>query len=199
MRLLGPAIVRNVILLQSAWRSSICRRFYTFFNKTLWYTQITELCGIQPGLQLNVEIRLGVSSFPLSLYYRADFPSSIKASYSTDCIVHADRQGWRVVDRERFIGQIRQQFKLKKNAHRRKTSKCPSTRRRATKGDPAEIRRERIRKNSRRKFKWFYDKEVKSDEPEINHEAVKENNEDSDLEVMSWLKDLDLNNVRDDF
>eukprot|EP00984_Skeletonema_dohrnii_P038342 scaffold41479_cov139-Skeletonema_dohrnii-CCMP3373.AAC.1 len=59
----------------------------------------------------------------------------------------------------------------------------------------AELKRDKIRKMSRNKWKWFYDKQdccdsnsVVSQQPKVEVDDVS-----SDDDVMAWLTNLDLN------
>ena len=193
MRMIGSAVQqKNVVLLQRTWRASICRRLYSVFQHQVRYSKITELCcGVQSD---RVQIRLGVSFFPITLYYKT------KPSKSNE--------NWSIADREKFMSCMREQIKLKEKARRHKICKVHSTRRVTKKIDKSELRREMIRKNSRRKFKWFYDRNENNDDTRSSSDEVKEETqspseatsngvegeEDTDLEVMSWLNGLDLNN-----
>ena len=76
------------------------------------------------------------------------------------------------------------------------------------KKDANEMRRERIRKRSQRKFKWFYDRKEESDVEQDQTKTQKvtrhvmsesiistgDNAEtvDGDVEVMAWLQHLDF-------
>jgi len=119
--------------------------------------------------------------------------------------------------------------KLEDAERRRKISKTTQCiRRRASREAATEQRRERIRKLSRRKFKWFYDRQVTVDEAILqkssitndddndvvvgvgggrdgdrakirplyyensSNEGKRANGGSTELEIMTWLRDLDL-------
>lgn len=96
--------------------------------------------------------------------------------------------------------------------------------RRSKKEDAADLKRERIRKASRKKFQWFYDRKESSEEQPVKDlpfwenkessedqpanycpkpedkpdEVARDNDDDSDVDVMAWLNDLDFNDSIDD-
>ena len=237
LRSLGQADrERNAILLQRAWRASVCKRFYETFRKSMQcHGESLRSHLIQPATDKVsdfrtahcIVLRLGVSSFPLALYYRADeLPSQTKGLVSLDGTQQQRKEmdrsaelcegGWRIVEREKFTGYVRGQIKLKEEARRRRTSgRFASARRRSTNDDAGERRRERLRKISRMKFKWFYDNEQGERSPgeprmNFNEQSVNERSEsdggfsngekivDGELEVLTWLRDLEIGNSHED-
>jgi hypothetical protein len=127
---------------------------------------------------------------------------------------------WSIVEQKKFFDYMHDQLKLEHTARRRKINKTQRMRRRSTRADAIEQRRERIRKLSRRRFKWFYDgKERIGDDslgqqPSIDddydedngsnndsssynadvrsNERNRKNGDGTELELMAWLRDLDL-------
>ena len=195
--------------------SQPCRRFYAIIHKSLRQQAENLQCLLDPAViaehdesKPSVIFRLGVSSFPVSVHYRV-LPRSSEKELRIGHTDTSDRGAdWCIVDRERFMGFMHERIRRHENARRRKASKIlsmsPSMRRRSTKEDAAELRRERIRK-SRRKFKWFYDRQETSNDgqPENSPTSGDKSNEDkrdaeSETEVMAWLRDLDFNNCTSD-
>ena len=242
LRSLGQADrERNAILLQRAWRASVCKRFYETFRESMRCQgeSLRSHFLIQPpatdkvtdsGIAHSIIFRLGVSSFPFALYYRAGaLPNLTKGLVSSSDGTQQQRKetersaelsegGWRIVEREKFAGYVRGQIKLKEEARRRRNSgRFASARRRSTNDNVGERRRERLRKISRRKFKWFYDNghgDRSPGEPRtnFNEHSVNGRSEsdggssvgekivdgDGELEVLTWLRDLDMGNSHED-
>lgn len=234
LRSLGQADrERNAILLQRAWRANVCKRFYKMFRESM-QCQGERLRShlIQPpandkltdsGITQSIVFRLGVSSFPFALYYRAGELSRLTKGLvsssdgtqqqrkETERSAELSEGGWRIVEREKFAGYVRGQIKLKEEARRRRNSgRFASARRRSTNDNVGERRRERLRKIGRMKFKWFYDNEHgdrSPGEPRTNFNSDSDGGSsvgekivdgDGELEVLTWLRDLDMGNSHED-
>ncbi len=239
LRSLGQADrEKNVILLQRAWRASACRRFYRTFREAMQRRGESLRSHLIPpathretdsAITHGIVLRLGISSFPFGLYYRAgESPSPTKGPVSPDGTQRRMKEtergaeviggGWGIVEREKFTGYVRGQMKLNEEARRRRTSEqFKSARRHSTNDDAGERRRERLRKMSRRKYKWFYDNErgdqsdgesmTNFNEKSVNGRSqsdsgasneVKFAEGDSESEVLTWLRDLDMGNSHED-
>lgn len=131
-------------------------------------------------------------------------------------------QIWSIVDQKKFIDFMHEQLKLEDDARRHKIRKTQCTKRRSTGEDVTKARQERIRKLSKKKFKWFYDRKESGDDDPIrpnsmmkdddggcgddndrstssalnyagsSSEINQENTESTEVEIMAWLRDLDL-------
>lgn len=103
------------------------------------------------------------------------------------------------VDCNKFRSYISQQLQVEEERKRRRIS----NRLRTTNIKPtptksaAELKHEKIRKMSQRKWKWFYDKRDCGDKNDsIAQPKIEVDNasHDADDEVMVWLTNLDLDN-----
>ena len=105
------------------------------------------------GIAHSIVFRLGVSSFPFALYYRAgELPSLTKGLVASSDGTQQQRKetersaelsegGWRIVEREKFAGYVRGQIKLKEEARRlRNSGQFASARRRSTNDNVGERR-----------------------------------------------------------
>lgn len=183
-----------------------------------------DVCSI-PDFQHRIVLRLCEKSFPFAVNYQFRTPSSVQPTKEAT-------QVWSIVEQKTFIDYMHEQLKLEDAERRRKISKTTQCiRRRSSREDATEKRRERIRKLSRRKFKWFYDRQVTVDEAILqkssitndddndvvvgvgggrgggdgdrakirplyyensSNEGKRANGGSTELEIMTWLRDLDL-------
>ena len=105
---------------------------------------------------------------------------------------------WEEMDHNKFrlyiCQQLHAQHKRRKMSNlRQKTSSTlsPTPRKSAT-----ELKRDKIRKLSRNKWKWFYDKQDSCEKSSIVSRQPKVEADDviSDADMMAWVTNLDLNN-----
>lgn len=189
-----------------------------------------DVCS-NPNFQHRIVFRLCAKSFPFAVYYQLKTPSSVEP-------INEIIQVWSIVEQKNFIDYMQEHRKLEDAERRRKISKTTQCiRRRASREAATEQRRERIRKLSRRKFKWFYDRQVTVDETilqkssiknededdndsevggggrggndvdrskirplhydDSSNEGVRENGGSTELEIITWLRDLDVGCVDD--
>ena len=120
----------NAILLQRAWRASVCRRFYRLFHRLLrchsesLFRQLIAFSS--PDNNVSYSIRLGAKSFPVAVHYR------IKTPLSSHEPIREAMQIWSIVDQKKFIDFMHEQLQLEDDARRQKIRKTQCTRRRST-------------------------------------------------------------------
>jgi hypothetical protein len=102
---------------------------------------------------------------------------------------------WVQVDCNKFRSYVQQQLQLerkrrRRNSNRRRTSNLTPTK------SATEIKRDKIRRLSQKKWKWFYDKKdcCENSAQPSSKVAVVDTTQSSDDEsdVMTWLTNLDL-------
>lgn len=105
---------------------------------------------------------------------------------------------WKEVNHDKFRAYICQQMiaqhKRKRMSKIRRTTTFPSS---APRRSVADLKHEKIRKMSRNKWKWFYDKQDFCEGKSVASPQLKLEVDDvsSDADVMAWVANLDLNNV----
>jgi len=109
------------------------------------------------------------------------------------------RRRWNVVDSARITECFQQELKrLQETDRRRRTRRiAPSIRQKSTRDFASESRKDKIRKMSKRKWKWFYqERQPKEHEnasqgfPHVNEE---EQDDETHADLMEWLMNIDIN------
>ena len=170
---------KNSTVIQRTWRASWCRRSFRIVCRAIktheehFYSLVDEYDTID--MSRNVQFCL--FGCPLAIKYK-----------------HQNRKVWQEVDNNNIRSFIRRQllaqYKRRRNSHRRRTTALHSTPR---KRSIAEVKREKIRKMSQKKWKWFYDRQNDDCENSASLQPEYIANASSDTEVMTWLTNLDLN------
>jgi len=107
---------------------------------------------------------------------------------------------WKEVNRDKFRAYICQQLivqhKRRKTSRIRRTTTFQSS---TPRKSVADLKRDKIRKMSRNKWKWFYDKQdCCENNSALSRQLklkVKVDDVSSDADVMAWVANLDLNVV----
>lgn len=173
-RLSSKAKEMNSITIQRVWRESWCRRSFRTVcrairqREKLFYSLIDS--GDIEGKQISFCLSRGC---PFAIEYKQQSSNA-----------------WEEVDRNKFRLYICQQLNAR---HKRKkmSNLSPIPRKSA-----AELKRDKIRKLSRNKWKWFYDKQdccennsAFSRQPKV----VEVDDVSSDSDMMVWVTNLNLN------
>ncbi len=109
------------------------------------------------------------------------------------------RRGWYVVDSSRTMECFRQELKILQDAGRRKKTKriASSIRRSSTRDLALESRKDKLRKMSQRKWKWFYQgrqaKEHENTNKNFPHVNEEETYEETHADLIEWLMNIDIN------
>ncbi|KAL3798152.1 hypothetical protein HJC23_005713 [Cyclotella cryptica] len=109
-----------------------------------------------------------------------------------DTMEHKKRTPWNIVDPEKMAAFICKELKKMRELSKRKKER--NSRLSKTKGS-TQLKREKIRKKSQLKWKWFYDGHLDHNAPTLNDGEGKLNTNDEDCteDVLAWLDVLDLN------
>ena len=109
------------------------------------------------------------------------------------------RKGWSVVDKDKSMDYFRKEARRSYEEERQRKKTITNINRRSMKEDIAGRKREKVRKMSQRKWKWFYQgKQSRSNDSssQINDKSNQEKDEDeAHAEVMAWLMELDFNEL----
>ena len=166
--------------IQRLWRASWCRRSFRTVHRAikqrdkLFYSLI-DCDNVAADMDMVI---FCLSECPFAIEYKQQ---------SSDA--------WKEVDRNKFRAYICQQLsvqhKRRRMSNRRRTSTILSP---TPRKSVAELKRDKIRKMSRNKWKWFYDKQdcCESNSAVSQQPKVEVDDVSSDDDVMAWLTNLDL-------
>ena len=169
----------NAIIIQRSWRSSWCQRsFCVVYNAMKIRERVIYSTIIGSAADT---LRFCLSGCPFAIEYK-----------------QCGSNAWVQVDCDKFRLYIRQQLQLERKRRRRNSNR----RRRTTNLTPtksaAEIKRDKIRRMSQKKWKWFYDKKDccgNSAQPSSKVTVDTQSSDNDD--VMTWLTNLDLDSCVD--
>lgn len=171
----------NASVIQRIWRSSWCQRSFRTVCRAIKQREKLFYSLIDSGAaDTDDKISFCLSGCPFAIEYKQQ---STKAWTQVDCIKF----------RSYLCQQLNVQHKQRRISKRRRTTirNNPTPRK-----SVAELKHEKIRRMSEKKWKWFYNKQ---DCCETNNYSVvsREPNPavddaSSDAEVMEWLTNLDL-------
>lgn len=171
----------NAIIIQRSWRSSWCRRsFGVVYNamkirERVFYSTII-------GSAADATHRFCLSGCPFAIKYKQ----------------HGSNV-WVQVDCNKFRSYVQQQLQLERKRRRRNSNRRRTTNLTPTKS-ATEIKRDKIRRMSQKKWKWFYDKKdccEDSAQPSSKVTVDTTQSSDDESDVMTWLTNLDLDSCVD--
>ena len=115
-----------------------------------------------------------------------------KFNFTAEIMKEMRQAPWNVVDPEKMAVFIGKELKKMRQLSKRKKD---HNSRQSKKKDIKELKREKIRKKSQLKWKWFYDGHLDHKTPTLSdgEEESKANDDACKEDVVSWLVDLDLN------
>ena len=166
----------NAIIIQRSWRSSWCRRSFSIvynamkFRERVFYSTIV-------GSAADTTLRFCLSGCPFIIKYKQ----------------HGSNDVWVQVDCNKFRSYVQQQLQiLERKRRRRNSNRRPNLT--PTKSS-AEIKRDKIRRMSQKKWKWFYDKKDCCEDSAQPPSMVTVDTQSSDDDLITWLTNLDLDVV----
>eukprot|EP00804_Cyclotella_cryptica_P018887 CCRYP_006426-RA/>CCRYP_006426-RA protein AED:0.06 eAED:0.06 QI:158/1/1/1/0/0/3/978/373 len=222
---IGANANKSAIIIQSTfWRAAICRRYYLIIRDAvknqlddgrqdnllipLLDAMLVGSLRNHPDLNKTLTFRIDGSMSPPLIVYKSlentkllngdcrdSLQSEVYINYPElvrDTMEHKKRTPWNIVDPEKMAAFICKELKKMRELSKRKKER--NSRLSKTKGS-TQLKREKIRKKSQLKWKWFYDGHLDHNAPTLNDGEGKLNTNDEDCteDVLAWLDVLDLN------
>ena len=164
----------NTIIIQRSWRSSWCRRSFSIVYNAMKIREGVFYSTIV-GSAADATLRFCLTGCPFAIKYKQHGSNA-----------------WVKVDCDKFRSYVQQQLQLELKRRRRNSNRRRTTNLTPTKS-ATEIKRDKIRRMSQKKWKWFYDKkDCCEDSAQPSSKVTVDTQSSDDDDVMNWLTNLDL-------